>query len=214
MYKINHFVVPVVLALLSGFAAGAQAELTIANSAKEVMPVGVGDKAPAFTVYQVDGSEYHFDPDNVATPTVLLTFRGGWCPFCNTQLRDLREVIPELTAAGYDVLFLSADRPEILYSSLKEENQDVDYTILSDSKMQASSALGIAFRNPDAAIERMKGFGIDLEKASGETHHALPVPSVFVIDTGGVIRFAHVDPNFRVRLSVDDVRAAAALVAP
>lgn len=190
-------------------------DLNIAASAEDTKPVKVGEQAPGFTVQRVDGTPFHFDPSSLQRPAMLITFRGGWCPFCNMHLQELRHVVPELKQSGYDVLFLSADRPEILYSSLKDENQELDYTILSDAQMQASSRLGIAFKVPDAYIERLKQNNLDLEKAAGNTLHALPVPAVFIIDTAGVIRFAHVNPDYRVRLSADAVRTAAiALLQP
>ena len=190
-------------------ALSVAAALNIAPSAEEAQPLQPGDRAPAFTVYHVDGSPFAFDPDQLERPALLITFRGGWCPYCNTHLQELRHVIPEIKAAGYDVLFLSADRPEILYSSLKEESQDLDYLVLSDSKLEAASALGIAFQLPDAQVERYKQYGIDLEKASGESHHGLPVPAVFVIDTAGMITYVYANPDYTVRLSADEVRAAA-----
>lgn len=190
------------------FGRVALAELVIADRAEAVDPVRVGEKAPAFTVREVDGSDYHFDPDGLDHAVLLITFRGGWCPYCNTHLNELRHVVPELTAQGYEVLFLSADRPEILYSSLKDENQNLDYRILSDSRMEASSALGIAHRNTEGSIRRLADRGTPMEIISGETHYALPVPSVFLIDADGTIRFAHVDPDYRKRLSAEEIRAA------
>ncbi len=118
-------------------------------------------------------------------------------------------MIPDIKAAGFDVLFLSGDRPEILYSSLKEENQALDYLILSDSRMEAASALGLAFRVPEEQLARMRQFGLDLEQASGETHNALPVPAVYVIDQSGRITYVYANPDYRVRLSAAEVRAAA-----
>ena len=188
---------------------GNTAELNIAPNAEAVQPVQVGQQAPQFTVQQVDGSDYDFNPMQRQRPALIITFRGGWCPFCNMQLQELRHVVPELKASGYEVLFLSSDRPEILYSSLKDENQQLDYTILSDADMQAASALGIAFKIPAADIERMATAGLDLEATTGNALHALPVPAVFIVDAGGIVRFAYVNPDYRVRLSADKVRAAA-----
>ncbi len=196
----------VAFSVLTPGTAGA---LNIAPSAEQTQPRQVGERAPAFTVYHVDGSAYAFDPDNLERPTVLITFRGGWCPYCNGQLQDLRHVIPELKRAGFDVLFLSADRPEILYSSLKEENQALDYLILSDSKMEAASALGLAFRLSDETLARYREYGLDLAKASGESHNALPVPAVYVIDRSGMITYVYANPDYSVRLSAKEVRAAA-----
>ncbi len=41
--------------------------------------------------------------------------------------------------------------------------------------------------------------GIDLEAASGQTHHQLPVPSVFLVERGGTIRWVYSNPDYRVR---------------
>ena len=57
--------------------------------------------------------------------------------------------------------------------------------------------------------EQYEGFGIDLEKASGENHGQLPVPSVFVLDQDGVIQFHYVNPDYRVRIDPDVILAAA-----
>jgi peroxiredoxin len=143
--------------------------------------------------------------------TVLIFYRGGWCPYCNAHLHELKQAEPDLLTLGYDIYFLSADRPELLYSSLKEP--DIHYTLLSDARMTAARAYGIAFRVDDATVARYESFGIDLEAASGETHHELPVPAVFILDRKGVIRFAYANPDYKVRLNANDLLAAARKVA-
>ena len=85
-------------------------------NAAETTPLKTGDRAPSFTVRTVDDEPFVFDPDNLERPAILVSFRGGWCPYCNMHLSELRNVIPELKQNGFDVLFLSNDRPEQLYS--------------------------------------------------------------------------------------------------
>lgn len=172
----------------------------------QVKPLNVGEQAPTFTVRTAKNDAYIFDAAKRSKPALVIFYRGGWCPYCNTQLASLRKVEPELVALGYEVLFMSTDRPALLYSSLKEK--DIDYTLLSDSKMQAAEAFGVAFRMDDVAVARYKTYGIDLEATTGETHHELPVPSVFIIDKAGIIRYAHWNPDFKVRLSTDEILAA------
>jgi peroxiredoxin len=55
----------------------------------------------------------------------------------------------------------------------------------------------------------MKSLGVDLEVAQGQTHHQLPVPSIFIIDRTGIVRFRYFNPDFRVRLDAASVLAAA-----
>ena len=209
-----------VLALLTGMtslvsAAGsapaAKAAMPMASTAatnpSKVQPLKVGGLAPAVVVRNPDGTDRKFDPQSLRKPAVLIFYRGGWCPYCNAHLGALKAAEPQLLKLGYDLYFLSADRPAILYSSLKEP--DVKYTLLSDARMNAARAFGVAFRLDDATYAQYKTYGIDLEVASGEKHHELPVPAVFIIGTDGRIRFAHWNADYKQRLAAEPLLAAA-----
>jgi peroxiredoxin len=108
---------------------------------------------------------------------------------------------------GFQVLALSPDRPEKLRGVLKEGEER--YLLLSDSTMRAAIEFGLAFRVDDETVARFKKFSIDLEEASGEDHHLLPVPAVFVTGKDGTIEFQYVNPDYRVRLDPDVLVAAA-----
>lgn len=185
----------------------------IAASADDVNPVKTGEMAPGFTVRTVDDEPFVFDPENLDAPAILITFRGGWCPYCNMHLSELRNVVPELQEKGIDVYFLSGDRPELLYASLKQETQeDIDglgYTILSDANIEAALALGIAFKVADSSVSRMEGRGTDLADSSITNFQALPVPAVYMIDKSGVITYSFVEPDYKVRLPAEDLLKAA-----
>ena len=196
-----------VLSIAAALAAPAS-HAEIAASAEETQPLAAGGEAPAFTARNADGSDFVFDPSSLDRPAMLIFYRGGWCPYCNSHLAELRHVVPELEERGMDVYFLSADSPANLSSALKGEAAGLDYTLLSDARMGAAEAFGLAFRVSDDYYQRAKKFDIDLEEASGETHHALPVPAVYVIDADGVIRFAHSEPDYTQRLGNDELRAA------
>ena len=192
---------------LTATAGSPAASAAVPDTAEQVSPLAAGSPAPAFVVRRPDGAEWRFDPARLQSPVMLIFYRGGWCPYCNAHLAALRGAEAELKDMGFEVLFLSADRPELLHASLKEPAPG--YTLLSDSRMQAARAFGIAFRVDDATVARYLGIGIDLEAASGETHHELPVPAVFLIDRQGVIRFAHSNPDYKVRLSAAELLDAA-----
>ncbi len=183
----------------------------IAESAESVRPLLLGSKAPAVTLHRLDGSATTLGAELAGKPAVLVFYRGGWCPYCNLQLSELRKIRGDVEALGYRIIAISPDRPEELTATL--EKSSLDYTLLSDSKAEAIGAFGIAFRVDDATIGKYKGFGIDLEQASGETHHALPVPSVFIVDADGTLQFSFVHPDYRVRVPGDVVVAAAKAIA-
>lgn len=178
-------------------------------SAEETTPLRTGDRAPAFTVRTVEDEPFEFDPDSLERPVILISFRGGWCPYCNMHLSELRTVIPELKENGIDVLFLSNDRPELLYSSLKMETQEdidgLDYVILSDANISAAMALGTAFRTDKGLTDYLDGKERDYEGSSIGIHNALAVPAVYVVDQSGEIVFDFINPNYKVRLPADEL---------
>ena len=178
-------------------------------SAEETTPLRTGDRAPAFTVRTVQDEPFEFDPDKLERPAILISFRGGWCPYCNMHLSELRTVIPELKENGIDVLFLSNDRPELLYSSLKMETQEdidgLDYVILSDANISAAMAFGTAFRTDKGLTDYLDKKKRDYEGSSIGMHNALAVPAVYVVDQSGEIVFDFVNPNYKVRLPADEL---------
>ena len=121
------------------------------------------------------------------------------------QLGKLKEIETPLTKIGYQILAVSADRPDKVKETIDKHN--MHYTLLSDNDMAGARALGIAFRLDDTIYEKYNGYGIPIEE-----HRQLPVPSVFIIGTDGVIKFEYVNPDYRVRLEPDVILAAAKAV--
>lgn len=179
----------------------------IHDEANQVQPLLPGMAAPAFDVLDAAGGPVRFDPANLQKPLILSFFRGGWCPYCNLHLAEMRKAEAELKSMGFDIWFLSIDKPELLYESL--QHPDIGYTVLSDSKLEATRAFGLAFRVPDDMVEKYLEYGIDLEDSSGETHHVLPAPATFIIGTDGIIQFQYTNPDYKVRLHPDVLVAAA-----
>ncbi len=120
---------------------------------------------------------------------------------------ELIKIEPELLKIGYQVIALSADKPEYLQKSQLKHKPN--YLLLSDSTMEAAMAFGVAFKVDAQTVEKYKEFGADLEQASGKTHHLLPVPAAFVIGSDGVVKFSYVNPDFKTRVSSDVLLAAA-----
>lgn len=133
--------------------------------------------------------------------TVLVFYRGGWCPYCNTQLAGLREITPQLEKLGYRILAIS---PELPAASAKSEQSTKDaalnYQLLSDASLQAMQGFGIAYYM-DAKTEKMykNTYGIQLTyDSTGQA--VLPTPAVFIINRSGEIQFSYVHVNFKTRL--------------
>lgn len=172
------------------------------------VPLAVGDSIPGGTLYTDSGEAYDLRENLSGQRTVLIFYRGGWCPYCTRHLAALIDVEQDLVEAGFQLLAISPDRPEVLRN--KESITDVSYTLLSDSAMAVTRKFGIAFQMPAKQVEKYRSsYNIDIEADSGQTHHLLPHPSVFIVDGEGVIRFAHVNENYRKRLEPEKILAAA-----
>lgn len=183
----------------------------LAASAAEVRPLLLGSAMPDVALQAVDGKPVSLKRQVDGKPAILVFYRGGWCPYCNLQLSELRLITKDAEALGYQMIAISPDRPEELARTLTKDK--LDYTLLSDAKADALRAFGIGFRVDDATIKQYLGYGIDLEKASGQSHHALPVPSVFIVDANGILQFSYTHPDYKVRVPGSVVMAAAKAIA-
>jgi len=177
------------------------------DSADKVRPLLIGSAVPDVTLQTAGGKKFSLNEAVKEKPTILIFYRGGWCPYCNLHLGQLQDAEPQLIKLGYQILAISPDSTAILAEGTEKEK--ISYTLLSDSLMVAAKAFGIAFQVDDATIEKYKGYGIDLEKSSGQNHHLLPVPAVFIVGTDGKINFVYVNPDYKVRLTPEVLVTAA-----
>jgi peroxiredoxin len=175
----------------------------IVASAEEVVPLGKGATAPRLTLKTATGEPFDLNAWIGKQATVLIFYRGGWCPICMRQLSGMEGVIEELKDAGYQVIAVSPDKPAELARTI--ENDQLTFTLLSDSDATGIKAFGLAFQASPSQFEK-------LERYSGATHHALPVPAVYLLSTDGTIEFAHFDPDYKKRMTPSEVVAHAKAV--
>ncbi|MFK8011386.1 MAG: peroxiredoxin-like family protein [Marinicellaceae bacterium] len=183
----------------------------VPTNANDVKPLLPGMTMPDMHVLSVKNEKIAITAQSLDKPFVITFYRGGWCPYCNTQLSQMRQAEKQLLELGFDVYFISPDKPDQLIESLKDQDlkKEINYTLLSDPKMQVAQDLGIAFKVDDETVEKYKKWGIDLEKASGYDHHYLPVPATYLVGKNGVIQFQYVNPDYSVRLDPEILVTAA-----
>jgi peroxiredoxin len=119
------------------------------------------------------------------------------------QLLPIAQQIKDL---GFQIIAISPDRPAKLTETI--DKHQMGYTLLSDSTMAAAKAFGIAFKLDEPTLGKYAEYGINLDEASGQSHHLLPVPSVFVVGTDGIIKFEYVNPDYKIRIPPDVLLAA------
>jgi peroxiredoxin len=178
-------------------------------------PAKPGDPLPSVQVRNDAGLAVDLRAMALGQPSVIVFYRGGWCPYCTAHLAELGQREASLRERGFRIFAVSPDRPEKLRESIAKlralaDKEAPSYSLLSDSQMKAAQAFGIAFEVERELVRVYREkHGIDLEDAAGETHHLLPHPALFIASADGVIRFAHVDTDYRKRLSGPEIMAAA-----
>ena len=170
--------------------------------AEDISPLLAGEKIPVLQLRKSSGEMFDLNKSVSETPTILVFYRGGWCPYCSKQLSGLQEIENDLTKMGYQVIAISTDSPENLSKTM--DKQKLSYTLLSDADLNAAKRFGIAFKSP-------KGYDKFLPETSGgkNVDKLLPVPSVFILNKKGNILFEYINPDITQRLSAPLLKAAA-----
>ena len=189
----------------------AEAEATpISAEMAEGRALGVGEAAPDFTLPDIDGAPTRLSTLLARGPVVLTFYRGAWCPYCNTQLRDYQQHLAEIDASGASLVAISPQVPDS--STAMQERNELSFPVLSDVGNVVSREYGIVFQVDDDTRERYEAVGIDLAKANGTDAWELPVPATYVIGTDGIVRAAFVEADYTQRASVRQILSALASV--
>jgi peroxiredoxin len=165
---------------------------TIPANPTDVSPLLIGEKIPDVTLTDTSGKPVSLINQVQQKPSVVVFYRGGWCPYCNLHLAELQTIEAQIIKAGYQIIAISPDSPESLKASI--DKNKLNYLLLSDASSLASNAFGLTFAAPERYAEM-------LGKASdGKNTGSLPVPAVFVVNTQGEIIFEYINPDYKKRL--------------
>ena len=127
---------------------------------------------------------------------------------------QLKEIEPKLIEMGFQLVGISPDSPAKMRESMN--NNKLDYLLLSDEKMLASQAFGVAFYTSEQVTKSyMASMKIDntlYTTPEGDKRLVLPVPSVYLADTDGLIHFQYINPNYKVRPASELILTAAKLL--
>lgn len=163
----------------------------------------VGDRAPAFVLPDAIGRRVALDDPLQAGPVVAIFYRGAWCPYCNLELCAWQAHLAELTNLGATLVAISPQTPDNSLNT--QEKNELAFPVLSDSSLEAAASFGIAFNLPPDLIDLYGSVGNDLPILNGNGQWALPIPATFVIDPEHVIRYSHVEADYRERAEPGDV---------
>ncbi|NJR62365.1 MAG: AhpC/TSA family protein [Cyanobacteria bacterium CRU_2_1] len=166
----------------------------------------MGDRAPEFVLPNAVGQSIRLTERLAQGPVILTFYRGGWCPYCNLELRAYQQVLPQIKQLGASLIAISPQTPDASLSTA--EKNDLAFDVLSDVGSEVAQAYGIAFELPDELKALYTELGHALPDSNGTEDWKLPVPATFVIDQNQQIVLAHIDVDYRNRLEPMEAIAA------
>ncbi|QDU63173.1 Putative peroxiredoxin bcp [Planctomycetes bacterium Pan216] len=161
-----------------------------------------GDAAPDFELTNAAGEKVRLSEQLKKGPVVLQWYRGGWCPYCNLQLRAMQKALPEFEEQGATLIAISPQLPDKSLST--KEKQELQFDVVSDLGNKVAEDYGIVFKLPEDVATIYDKF-VKLQEQNGDDSNELPLPATYVIGQDGKIHHAYLNADYSARAEPADV---------
>jgi peroxiredoxin len=181
-----------------------------ADLAGRGLPAGIVEVGA--TLPDAELLDVHGAPTSLYAPlggrlSVLVFYRGAWCPYCNIALNTYQaELVPELTGRRVGLVTISPQTPDGSLST--QEKHELTFTVLSDPGNQVAKAIGILTAPSDEARAAQLQLGLDLTAVNADGTTGLPMPTTIIVDADHLIRWIDVHPDYSTRSEPDQILAA------
>ena len=167
----------------------------------------VGDMMPSFLLPDETGSLVSLEEFLRKGPVAFTFHRGHWCPYCRININALAHAHGEIAPEGGQIVAVIPEREQFALE-LKSDAQ-ADFPVLVDMDNAYAMSLGVAFWMGDELKQIMlENPDWDISSFQGNDSWVLPVPATFVVDRDGIITARFLDPDFRRRMSIEELLAA------
>jgi len=163
----------------------------------------VGDKAPFFSLPNANNKSISSTELLQKGPLVINFYRGGWCPYCNLELKAYQQILPEIKGLGAQLVAISPNLPDKSLSTV--EKNSLDFYVLSDVGNKAAGDFGLVFTLDEELLPIYKQFGINISEDNGDDSYELPFPATYVLNSDGAIVLTFVDADYTKRLEPEVV---------
>jgi peroxiredoxin len=163
-----------------------------------------GDYVPDFTLPNPTGRPVSLTGLLRGGPAVVTFYRGGWCPYCNLQLRAYQQVLGEITALGAELVAISPQLPDDSMSTA--EMNRLSFDVLSDIGNRVS--FGLVYSLPQELRAVLASNNKALPGINGDNSWELPLPATYVIAPDRRITLAEIELDYRERLEPDAIMTA------
>lgn len=171
------------------------------------MALKVGDRAPSIVLGNAKGETVDVGALLKKGPVIVAFYRGGWCPFCNLELRAFQRLLPDIEASGASLVAISPEKPDDSLSTA--EKNALTFEVLSDVGQKVGRAFRLVYDFSDELKSAYNGFGLDIPAKNGTAGEwALPISATYIIGRDGVIVYANTDADYRDRADPSEILAA------
>jgi peroxiredoxin len=167
---------------------------------------GAGAVAPDFRLPGVNANPVSLAELLRQGPVVLTFYRGGWCPYCNIQLRAYQAALPHITALGARLVAVSPQLPEPSFSTAQSD--ELTFDVLSDVGNDVARRFGLVYALPEELRAALRSNNKALPGINGDESWELPVPATYVIAQDRHIVLAYIDVDYRKRLAPEAILEA------
>ncbi|MDY8135550.1 peroxiredoxin-like family protein [Aquimarina sp. 2201CG5-10] len=162
-----------------------------------------GDIIPEITLPNAANKNISVQELLLDKKVVLSFYRGGWCPYCNLELKALQDALPEFEKLDTVLVAVSPETPDNSLSTSEKNN--LSFEVLSDLNNTIAQKFNLAFTLPEDLIDVYNGFGIDLEKSNGNSDQQLPISATYVIDQTGTIIYDFIKEDYKERADPEEI---------
>ncbi|AZB34112.1 peroxiredoxin-like family protein [Chryseobacterium bernardetii] len=163
--------------------------------------IQIGDQIPEFSLPNALGKIVSSEEILKNEKIVLAFYRGGWCPYCNLELKFLQDSLIRIKNKGAALIAVSPQSPDHSLSMIEKNN--LEFEVLTDIDNNFAKKLGIVFQLQDFVLPYYKGLGIFLSDFNKNNDNTLPIPAVFVVDKNRVVTYRFLDVNYMNRVDVE-----------
>lgn len=163
----------------------------------------VGQKVTNFSLANHQGNTVELATLLKQGPVIISFYRGGWCPYCNLELKALNDYLPQFKAQNAQLIAISPQLPDETLSTAQKN--DLEFDVLSDVSNKIAKQFGLLFTLDERIQALYTEFGIDFEQYYGDKSFQLPLPATYVINQQGVITYAFVTEGYTLRAEPFDV---------
>ena len=162
-----------------------------------------GDRAPAIVLKNAKGETVDVGALLKKGPAVVTFYRGGWCPYCNLELKAFQQVLPTSRRLAHPLVAISPEKPDDTLSTA--EKNVLAFEVLSDVGQKVGRAFGLVYQFGDELKSVYQCFGLDIPAKNAADEWALPISATYVIGRDGIIIYAYTDADYRDRADPTDV---------